>query len=99
MKYYKKVFQQKEPSYTLINIHKEFVGALVDKAISNAAFDCQRIFALVPIKELCLDQNTSSTNKTYIQVNITVNHVISDHTAFLRNKFNLEVNEENKKFR
>ena len=49
------------------------------------------------IKELGLDQNTTSTNKTYIKVNKTNNHVISDHTTFFKSKFNLKVKKENRK--
>ena len=41
-----------------------------------------------------LDYNTTSINKTYIQVNKTNNHVIFDHTTFLKDQFNLEVDEK-----
>ena len=47
------------------------------------------------IKKLGLDENTTNTNNTYIQVRKTGN--ISDHIKFLESKFNLEVDEENKK--
>ena len=46
------------------------------------------------IKELGLDQNTTSTNKTYIQVSKTNNHITSSHTTFLKSKFNLKVKKE-----
>ena len=35
-------------------------------------------------------QNTTSTNKTYIQVNKTNNQVIADQKIFLNKKFDLE---------
>lgn len=57
----------------------------------------QRVYALVLAKGLGLDQNTNSTNKTYIQVIKTNNQIIFVRTTFLRSKFNLEVNEENNK--
>ena len=41
----------------------------IDKTNSNVACICPRFYVLVPIKELGLDQNTTSTNKTYIQLN------------------------------
>ena len=44
-----------------------------------------------------LDQDTSNINKTYIQVNKTNNQVICDHTTFLKNTFNAEVDEESNK--
>ena len=44
-----------------------------------------------------LDQDTSNINKTYIQVNKTNNQVICDHTTFLKNTFNAEVDEETNK--
>ena len=39
----------------------------------------------------------TTTNRTYLQVNKTNNQVISDQTTFLKSKFDLEVDEENKK--
>ena len=39
-------------------------------------------YALLLIEELDLDQNISSTNKTYFQINKPNNQVISDHTTF-----------------
>ena len=39
----------------------------------------------------------TDTNKTYISVRKTNNQVVSGHTPFLRNIFNLVVDEENKK--
>ena len=44
-----------------------------------------------------LDRNNTGTSKTYIPVNKTNDQVISDHATFLRNKFKLVVDEENKK--
>ena len=49
-----------------------------------------------PDKRIGSDQNTTSINKAYVQVNRHNNQVIRDHTAFLKNKFNLEVDAENK---
>ena len=49
------------------------------------------------MKELGLDHNNTGTNKTYIPVHKIDGQVTSDHTTFLRNKFNLVVDEENKK--
>ena len=45
-----------------------------------------------------LDLNITNLNKTYIQVNKPNNQVIFDHTAFLKNKFILEIDEEKTKF-
>lgn len=57
---------------------------------------CQRFYALILTKELGLDQNITSFNKTYVQVNKSNIQVIFDHTTLLKNKFNLEVSQENK---
>lgn len=54
-------------------------------------------YALLLIEGLNLDQNITSTNKTYFQVNKPNNQVISDHTTFPKKKLVLEVDEENKK--
>ena len=44
-----------------------------------------------------MHHNISSTNKTYFPVQKTNNQVIFGHTTFLRNKFNLGVDEKKKK--
>lgn len=52
------------------------------------------------MKKSPLDHSNTGTNKTYtnIPVHKTNNQAISDHTRFLKNKFNLEVDGENKNF-
>ena len=40
-KYYKNLFQQKEPLHTLNNIRIEFVVTLINKANGNVALICQ----------------------------------------------------------
>ena len=83
---------------TLNDIHNQFVVTPIDKANGNVAFICQRLYALVLIKELgFLDHNNTGTNNTHIPVHKTNNQVISCHTTFIRNKFNLVVDEENNK--
>ena len=57
---------------------------------------CQRFYALILTKELGSDQNITSFNKTYVQVNKSNIQVIFDHTTLLKNKFNLEASQENK---
>ena len=56
----------------------------------------QRFNALVFVKNLRLDQNITSLNKIYVQVDKTNIQVISDHTTLTKNKFNSKVSEENK---
>ena len=60
------MYQQKESLCTLNNPYNEFVVTPIDKANGNVAFTCQQLYPLVLIKKLGLDQNTTSTNKTYI---------------------------------
>ena len=69
----------------------------LNEANGNITFICQYFYALVLMKELGLDHNNTGTNKTYIPVHKIDGQVTSDHTTFLRNKFNLVVDEENKK--
>ena len=57
----------------------------------------QRFYVLVLIKELSLDHNTTGTNKNYTPVHKTNNQVISGLNTFVRNKFNLVADNENKK--
>ena len=77
----------------------------IDKTNGNVAF--QHVYALILVKELVLDQIAITKHKTCIQVYIyiyiyiyilskTNDQVISDHTTFLKNKFDLKVDEESK---
>ena len=79
----------------LNDIHNQLVATSLGRANGSIVFMCQQYYALM--KELGLDHNNTATNKTYIPAHKTNNQVISCHTAFLRNKFNLVVDEENKK--
>ena len=95
--YYKKVLLQNKPFHTLNSYHNEFLLTRINKA-NNVAFICQQFFPFVVINKLGLDQNTISASKTYIQVNKTNNQVISNLILFVKNKFSLEVDGENKNF-
>ena len=70
-------------SYTESIFCYEFVITPIDKANGNVAFLCHQLYALVIINKFCLDQNTNSTNKTYIEVHKTVKEVTSDQSTFL----------------
>ena len=76
-KYYKNVVQQKEPLHTLNNMRIEFVVTLINKANDNVALICQQFYVPFFVKELSLNQNATSTNETYIQVNKTNNQIVS----------------------
>ena len=97
LKFHKSVLDQVNPLNTLNDIHSQFFVTPPDKANGKVAFICQRLNAFVLIKELRLDHNNTGTNNAYFPVHKTNNQVISGHTTFLRNKFNLVVDEENKK--
>ena len=74
---------------TLNNIPNNFfVTPLVKVKVTCI---CQHFYALVLTKELGFDQNKTSINKTYVQVNKPNNQVISDHTTFLQHGFNLKL--------
>lgn len=72
------------------NIHYKFGFSPIDKANSNVSYICQRIYGLVLIKKLSLDQNATSENETYVHVSKRNNQVISDNPKILENEFNLE---------
>ena len=75
----------KEPLYTLNNTLSEFVVTPIDQCNDSVAFISQRFFALVLTKRLGLNQNITSTNKIYFQINNkNNNYVISDNTIFLK---------------
>ena len=73
-----------------------FVVTPIYKSNGNIAFIWKGLWSY-PYKKLALDQNTTNTNKRYIQVNTTNDQVISDHILFLKNKFDLELDDEDKK--
>ena len=62
----------------------------------NIAFVCQRHNAKVVINELGLN-NASNITSTYVKAVKPVVKTVSDNTSLLKNKFNFEVNEINKK--
>ena len=64
-----KMWLQQKETDILNDIHNEYFAAPIDKAHSNFAFAWQSFYALVLIKELGLDQHTTSISKTYIQIN------------------------------
>ena len=68
-KYYKNVLHQKGPLHTLNDICIEFVVTLINKANGNVAL-CSVLCSFF-IKELPLNQNATSTIKTYLQVKKT----------------------------
>lgn len=72
------------------NIHYKFGFSPIDKANSNVLYICQRIYGLVLIKKLSLDQNATSENETYVHVSKRNNQVIPDNPKILKNEFNLE---------
>ena len=79
--------QQNISLNTLNDIRSQFLVTPVDKANGNTVFIFQQL-------ELGLDENTTDSNKINIPGHRTNYQVIF---GFLRNKFNLVVNEENKK--
>ena len=60
-------------------------------------FICQQFYAFVLVEELGLDHNNTGTSKTNIPIHKANNQLISDNITFLRNKFDLVVDEEKKK--
>ena len=96
-KFHKSVLEQNNPLNILNDIHNQFVVTPIDKVNGNVAFICQQFYALVLVEELGLDHNNTGTSKTYIPVHKANNQVISDNITFLRNRFDLVVDEEKKK--
>ena len=62
-KFHKSVLHQNRPSNILNNIYNQFVVTLIDKAIGNVEFICQRFYALILIKELDLELNIKLITK------------------------------------
>ena len=67
-KFHKSILQQNNPLNTLNDIHNQFVFTQKDKGYKNFALTCQLLYTFVLEKQLGLDHNYISTNKTYIPV-------------------------------
>ena len=96
-KFCQSILQKNNPLNTLSDIQNQIVVTPLNKANESVAFVYQRFYAIGLTNELSLDHNNTVTNKTYITVNKSSNQVLSDHTTFSKNKFNLVFDEENKK--
>ena len=90
----KSLLQQNNPLNTLNDINNQIVLTLIYKANGYVSFICQQFYAFVLKKELGLDHNNTGTNEIYIPVHKTNNHIITDCTTFLRNRFKLKVHDE-----
>ena len=80
----------------LKTLHKKFVVVPIDKTSGNVAFVCQRHYTQFLITELGLN-NVNNITVTYMNAVKRLSKTELDNTSFLKNKFNLEVNETNKK--
>ena len=76
-------------------LQNKFV-VLNDKSSSIVAFVCQRHYAQVSINEIGLD-DVNNINVTYVKATKTVDKIVLENKSFLKNKFDLEVTEINKK--
>lgn len=91
------VLRQNNPLKTLNYIYNQLLVTPEEKADVKIGFISNWFYAVVPIKELCLDYNSNGTNITHIPVHLTKKQVISGNTRFSRKKFSLVTDEENKK--
>ena len=76
-------------------LQNKFV-VLNDKSSSIVAIVCQRHYAQVSINEIGLD-DVNNINVTYVKATKTVDKIVLENKSFLKNKFDLEVTEINKK--
>ena len=66
----------------------------IDKAANNIAFVCKRFYATVLMEELGLSAESSST---YTRIhNQTPDDIVSLHQAQLKDKFNIEIDDDMK---
>lgn len=89
------ILKDRSVSSCLQNLHNNYVVVPIDKATGNVAFVCQRFYALVIVNELGL--NPQHASPTYNLSSKSENDIINNHTNFIRNKFNMKVQEDNKR--
>ena len=78
-------------------LHNKFFVAAIDKDSIIVAFFCQRHYAQVLINDLGVN-NVKSIPPAFMKAIKPVEKILSDTALFLKSKFNLAVNEINKKF-
>ena len=79
-------------------LHNQFVVVSIDHVSGNVAFFCQRHYAQVLINELGLS-NVNAITTTFLKAIKPVEKIVSNNTSFLKDKFNLEIDEINDKIR
>ena len=77
-------------------LHNKFDNVPSDKASGNAAFISQMHYAQDLINKLGLN-NVNNITSTYIKAIKPVDKIVSENTSFLKNEFNLEITDINKK--
>ena len=73
----------------LDNIHKDFVELPIDKATANISLVCKRFYASIIIRELGLDNN-SSTDAYNGASGLSANDVIDENIRDLKIKFGID---------
>ena len=79
----------------LSSLQERFVICPIDKASSNISFVCKRFYASVLVKELGLDGVEGCP--TYEKIERPVANIVSDDVENLKDRFHLNVAEEEKK--
>ena len=80
----------------LKDLHNHYVITPIDKASGNVAIICKRFYARVLIKELELDKPNGAVKNTYLKASKTSDNIINNHKTFLKNKFNITIDDNNK---
>ena len=78
----KSVFKDQEAVKCLSSLHDRYVIVPANKASNNIVFVCKSYYFECLIKELCIDNNTSS-NTTYKPTSFDKNEILANHRSFM----------------
>ena len=91
---YHSILKSSSTSSCLSLLQSKYVMVPIDKAANNIAFVCKRFYATVLMEELGLSAESSST---YTRIhNQTPDDIVSLHQAQLKDKFNIEIDDDMK---
>ena len=92
-----KVLQNADVKACLSDLHNKYVFVPADKAPNNIIIICKRYYIETLIKELGLDNSSTTTgNSTYTPCQMSSEDIVNTHDTFMKS-FGIELSDDNKR--
>ena len=92
-----KVLQNADVKACLSNLHNKYVFVPADKAPNNIIIICKRYYIETLIKELGLDNSSTTTgNSAYIPCQMSSEDIVNTHDTFMKS-FGIELSDDDKR--